>query len=78
VYQRQHGVFHGYTSIRRPVKLIWSDVFPDITQAIAMERRIKGWSRKKKEALVRGDFTLLHELSECKNKTNYKHKPKSK
>jgi putative endonuclease len=74
IYQHQHGVFPGYTSSRRPVKLVWSDEFPDIRQAISMERQIKGWSRKKKEALIRGDFVSLHKLAECKNTTNFKNK----
>jgi putative endonuclease len=43
--------------------LRWSDYFPDIEQAIAMEKRIKGWRRQKKEALIAGDFILLQELS---------------
>ena len=28
------------------------------------ERQIKGWSRAKKEALIKGDFELLHLLSQ--------------
>jgi putative endonuclease len=28
-----------------------------------MERKIKGWSRKKKEALIKGDWTSLQQLS---------------
>jgi putative endonuclease len=35
-----------------------------------MEKKLKGWSRKKKEALISGNFSLLHELSECKNESN--------
>jgi putative endonuclease len=65
---REHelGVFPGYTSSRRPVELVWCFEFPDIFQAIAVERQIKGWSRKKKEALISGDTGLLHELSQSK------------
>ncbi len=37
--------------------------FSDIRDAIALERQIKGWTRKKKEALIKSDFELLHELS---------------
>ena len=37
--------------------------FDRITDAIAAERQVKGWSRAKKEALIRGDFTRLPELS---------------
>ena len=57
------GKYRGYTSGRLPVKLLWTEEFVDVRDAIALERKIKGWTRKKKEALMRGDFQLLHELS---------------
>ncbi len=66
-------IFHkysGYTSARLPVELVFSQEFADINDAIRIERQIKGWSRKKKEALIKGDFNLLHELSKCKNETS--------
>ncbi|MCX6143402.1 MAG: GIY-YIG nuclease family protein [Ignavibacteriales bacterium] len=62
--EHELGVFPGYTSSRRPVELVWCSEFPDIFQAIAVERQIKGWSRKKKEALMCGNVDLLHELSQ--------------
>ncbi len=65
-YEHQAGVFPGYTSSRRPVELVWLEEFPDINQAIDVERQLKGWSRKKKEALIQGDFNLLHELAQSK------------
>jgi putative endonuclease len=37
---------------RRPVRLVWSEHFERITDAIAVERKIKGWSRAKKPALI--------------------------
>lgn len=64
--QHQLGVYPGYTSARRPVKLVWLAEAPDIFQAMEVERQIKGWSRKKKEALIKGDFDLLHELAQSK------------
>jgi len=60
------GFFGGYTASRRPVKLIWSEEFHDVEDAIRAERQIKGWSRRKKEALIRGDFNALHELAMSK------------
>lgn len=71
VAQHQDGTFEGYTSSRRPVTLVFSQELTDINDAIQAERQIKGWSRKKKEALIKGDFNLLHELAECKNQTHY-------
>ena len=52
-----------YTFMRRPVKLIFADHYERITDAIAAERRIKGWSRAKKEAYMRGDFAALTVLA---------------
>ncbi|MBM4162037.1 MAG: GIY-YIG nuclease family protein [Ignavibacteria bacterium] len=60
-----------YTAIRRPVKLVWCEQFPDISQAIAVERQIKRWTRKKKLALIKGDFDLLHQLAQCQNESHY-------
>lgn len=51
------GTTVGYTSTRRPVTLVYADHFDRITDASAAERRIKGWSRAKKEALIREDWT---------------------
>jgi putative endonuclease len=55
-----HG---GYTAKRRPVTLVFSQWFERISDAIAAERQVKGWSRAKKEALIRGDFEALRMLS---------------
>jgi predicted GIY-YIG superfamily endonuclease len=60
--QHHAGHFTGYTSDRRPVVLVWADACEDINDAIAMERRIKGWGRAKKSALVNGDWSLIRAL----------------
>ncbi|HEY9533460.1 MAG TPA: GIY-YIG nuclease family protein [Mucilaginibacter sp.] len=52
-----------YTCKRRPLKLVFQERFPDITQAIAFEKQVKGWNRKKKEALIAGDWEMLPGLS---------------
>ena len=62
IAQHQSGELGGYTSKRRPVKLVWSADFQFVTDAIAFERQLKGWSRAKKEALIAGDFQLLHAI----------------
>jgi putative endonuclease len=64
VAQHQAGLFGGYTSTRRPVQLIYSEYFDQIVDAIAAERKVKGWSRVKKEALIANDFGRLSELSQ--------------
>jgi len=53
----------AYTASRRPVKLVYSEHFEMIVDAIAAERRIKGWSRAKKEALINGDWPAIQALS---------------
>jgi tRNA/rRNA methyltransferase len=66
IAQHQSGAIAGYTQKRRPVQLIWADRFPDRDSAFAAERQIKGWSRAKKEALIRGDWEALRELAKRK------------
>ena len=63
VSQHNLGVYGGYTARRRPVSLVYSAHFERIVDAIAAERQIKGWSRAKKEALIRGEFEALPELA---------------
>lgn len=66
--QHQEGIGSEYTKRRRPVKCVWCDIFASDEQAFDIERQIKGWSRAKKEALIRGDFLLLHELAKSREK----------
>ncbi len=59
----QSGLMPGYTSKRIPVQLAWSQEFAERDHAFAAERQIKGWSRPKKEALIRGDWEAIQLLS---------------
>ena len=52
-----------YIYKRRPVTLVFNEVFPDATSAIAFEKQVKGWRRAKKEAIIKGDWHLLPGLS---------------
>jgi predicted GIY-YIG superfamily endonuclease len=63
IAQHDAGILGGYTAARRPVTLVWSDSFSTRDEAFAVERRIKGWSRAKKEALIAGDWTRLQALA---------------
>jgi predicted GIY-YIG superfamily endonuclease len=58
----------GYTASRLPVSLIFSQEYPTREEAIASERQIKGWSRKKKEAMIRGDWDEVARLAKGKTK----------
>ena len=53
----------AFTSIRRPIEMVWSDEFQDVMDAADAERRIKRWSRLKKEALIRREYDALPRLS---------------
>ncbi|MFC1842360.1 GIY-YIG nuclease family protein [Candidatus Dependentiae bacterium] len=59
---------NSYTSSRKPLKLVYSEVFGDRDYAKQAEKQIKGWSRAKKKALINQDFNLLRELSKSKSK----------
>ncbi len=64
-----------YTFSRRPVELVYYEICSSPRQAIAFEKKIKGWSRAKKEALISGDWNSIQNLAKCKNKSssgNYK------
>ena len=64
------GAFPGsYTWSRRPVTLIWSEHFGRITDAIAVERQIKGRSRAKKLALANGDWDQVRLLAKRRGGT---------
>jgi len=67
--QHNAGAFPGYTFRRRPVIVVWSERFDRITDEIAAERQIKGWSRAKKEALIKHDGLEISRLSRRGGKT---------
>lgn len=52
-----------YTYERRPVELKYLEHYIDVNQAISREKQLKGWSRKKKQALFREDWNELKRLS---------------
>jgi putative endonuclease len=66
IEEHNTGIYKGYTSTRLPVELVYSNRYNDVNEAIRSEKQIKGWSRAKKEALIKGDFELLKELSKSK------------
>ena len=61
--QHQSGALGGYTAKRLPVTLVWSDLFQTRDDAFRIERKLKGWSRAKKEAFVAGDWDLVSRLA---------------
>ncbi|MBB2753370.1 UNVERIFIED_ORG: putative endonuclease [Rhizobium aethiopicum] len=63
VWEHNAGRYDGYTAKRLPVELVFTEIYDRIIDAIAPERQIKGWSRRKKEALIAMDYEALPELS---------------
>lgn len=66
--EHAQGLIDSYTARRLPVELIFSESYERIDEAVAAERRIKGWSRAKKEAYMRGAYELLSVLAKRKRK----------
>ena len=58
---------NSYTYKRRPVELKYCEHFQNIQDAIAWEKQIKGWSRKKKEALFNNNWDEIKRLAKSKN-----------
>ena len=71
--EHQGGITLGsYTYTRRPLELKWYSEEMSANQAIALEKQIKGWSRKKKEALINNNWEELKKLAECINESSHK------
>ncbi|MFQ5444439.1 MAG: GIY-YIG nuclease family protein [Nitrospinales bacterium] len=65
-FEHQEGLINScYTHCRRPVEIVFAERFNQIKIAIEREKQIKGWSCRKKEALISGDWEKLPELSKC-------------
>lgn len=61
----QHHNGLGSAHVRRhlPVSLVWHQEFETRVEALEMERKVKGWRRAKKEALIEGREQDLRPLS---------------
>jgi putative endonuclease len=64
--QHETGQARGFTRDYLPVTLVWSEEFPTRAEALAAERRLKGWSRAKKLALIRGGWSQISRLSKAR------------
>jgi putative endonuclease len=63
VAQHQAGEGGAYTAQRLPVKVVYTCEFDSPHEAFLRERQVKGWTRRKKEALIREDYKALISLS---------------
>ncbi len=66
ILQHQNGLGAEYTKRRLPVILKYYEEFERIDLAFYREKQVQGWSRKKREALINGEYEKLPELSKKK------------
>jgi putative endonuclease len=57
-----------YTKNKRPLELLFVQQFSTRDDAFHAERQIKGWSRKKKEALMESDWQEIKKLNDAQKK----------
>ena len=69
IAMHQTGKIDGYTGSRLLIELAFSAHFTTRREALEMERRIKGWSRKKKEAMMRGDWDEVSRLAQNRSQS---------
>jgi putative endonuclease len=63
VLEHNEGIYDGYTALRRPVVLVYTETFDRLTGGFARERQLKGWSREKKQRLIAGWHESLPPVS---------------
>jgi putative endonuclease len=61
--EHQNDLCGGYTAGRLPVELVFSQACSTREEALSAEQQIKGWSRRKKEAMMRGDWAEVSRLA---------------
>jgi predicted GIY-YIG superfamily endonuclease len=60
IWQHRQNAMPGcHTASRLPVQLLKAEAFGTREEALTAEMQLKGWSRAKKEAWVKGDYALL-------------------
>jgi predicted GIY-YIG superfamily endonuclease len=67
---QRHDLGQGsaYTSARRPLKLLHTEEFESRYEALAMERKLKGWSHAKKLDYARGDWSAIRRMAKGRHK----------
>ena len=63
IEEHENGLGANYTKKHLPVKLVYYEEFDRIDEAFYREKQVQGWSRKKKEALICGEFSSLPKLA---------------
>ncbi len=67
IAEHKSGAFeNSYTETRMPLTLVYAQELPTRDEALQREMQLKGWSRKKKEALIAGEWNELVRLARGK------------
>ena len=66
--QHDVGTANSYTDTRRPLRLVFAQEFETRYDALTAERRLKGWSRAKKQAYMAGDWNEVSRLARGKDR----------
>ncbi|WP_206602527.1 GIY-YIG nuclease family protein [Cyanobacterium aponinum] len=64
VYEHKHKLVEGFTKKYNITKLVFFDQTSDVNEAIALEKKIKGWNRAKKIALIESQNPNWLDLSQ--------------
>ena len=68
ISEHNQGLINCYTSTRLPVECVFIQTCTSSIEALEAEHKIKKWTRRKKEALIKGDWKEISRLS--KNNQN--------
>ena len=71
LWEHENGLGANYTMKRLPVKLVYCEFFERVADAFEREKQVQGWSRKKKQALMNGDFNQLRQFAQCQNGSHH-------
>jgi putative endonuclease len=63
ISEHQEGLGARYTSRRLPVKLVYGEEYDRVADAYYREKQVQGWSRAKREALIKGEYETLPALA---------------
>jgi putative endonuclease len=77
MYQHKYKIFPGFTAKYNAHKLVWYETFSDPNDGIAAEKRIKGWKRERKIALIKSKNPEFRDLMADKDDGTFENTWKS-
>jgi putative endonuclease len=64
MWEHKNKEFEGFTSNWNTCRLVYYEIHGEVANAIRREKQLKGWTRKKKIALIESVNKNWHDLSE--------------